>query len=254
MLNMLKLLPETNSLVTKLELVSNRPVVFMRVDSLPVLASIQIARKGASYHILQYRSSNSPLDYYIAQQVVTALRMFEQQDHLRFDFSSNGSGEKSLEAIIKSSTHLTPENRASLPNFVKVVHQWALMQLRSIPIGMRVDAWLFESFPNMRESIKNGLVEQQQMNAATLGMELDGLMPPSNQFAPATAYALFTDRLLETNYSIPFKAAGALVEGNALLDIFDQMRDDSGYDTQLVNAWARQLGMKDWYQWIPYQQ
>ncbi len=80
--------------------------------------------------------------------------MFEQPEGQRFDFSSDGSGEKNLEAIIKASVNLSPEDKKLLPMFVKSVHQWALMQLRSIPIGMRVDAWLFESFPNMRESIR----------------------------------------------------------------------------------------------------
>lgn len=250
---MLKLLYETTNLVTQLEQLSHRPVEFMRVDSLPVLASIKIARNGAPYHILQYRPSNSPLDYYIAQQVGTVLRMFEQPEGQRFDFSSEGSGEKAIESVIKASASISSEDMAELPMFVKSVHQWALMQLRSIPIGMRVDAWLFESFPNMRETIKNGLAEQQQMNAKMLGMHVGKLKPPSNQFAPATAYALFTDRLLGTSYSIPFKAVGALEDGIELLVIFDQMQQSSEYDIQLVDAWAKQLGMQGWYQWIPYQ-
>ncbi len=253
MRSMLKLLPETTNLVTQLEHLSNRPVEFMRVDSLPVLASIKMARNGASYHILQYRPSNNPLDYYIAQQVGIALRMFEQPEGQRFDFSSDGSGEKNIETIIKVSVNLSLEDRKLLPMFVESVHQWALMQLRSIPIGMRVDAWLFESFPNMRESIRNGLAEQQQMNAETLGMQVGGLLPPLNQFAPATAFALFTDRMLGTSYAIPFKAAGAMEDGKLLLNIFDQMQNSSSYDIQLVNAWAKQLGMERWYQWIPYQ-
>jgi hypothetical protein len=253
MLGMLKLLPETKNIVAQLELLSNRPVEFMRVDSLPVLASMKIARNGASYYILQYRPSNNPLDYYIAQLVGVVLRMFEQPASQRFDFSSDGSGEKILESNIKASANLSSKDMELLPMFVKSVHQWALMQLRSIPIGMRVDSWLFENFPNMRETIKNGLAEQQQMNAEMLGMQVGSLTPPSNQFAPATAYALFTDRLIGTNYTIPFKAAGTLEDGTALLEIFDQMQHSSAYDIQLVSAWAKQLGMRDWYQWIPYQ-
>lgn len=249
---MLNLLPETTHLVAQLEQLSHRPVEFMRVDSLPVLASLQIARNGAAYHVLQYRPSNNPLDYFIAQQVGIALRMFEQPESQRFDFSSDGSGEKNLEAIIRASSNLSAEDRELLPGFVSSVHQWALLQLRSIPIGMRVDAWLFASFPALREAITNGLAEQQQMNANMLGMQVGGLMPPANQFAPATAYALFTDRLLGTNFSVPFRAAGTLDDGQALLDIFDQMQHSGAYDIQLVNAWARHLGMQGWFQWIPY--
>jgi len=46
---MLNLLTETNQLVARLEQLSNRRVEFMRVDSLPVLASLKIARNGADF-------------------------------------------------------------------------------------------------------------------------------------------------------------------------------------------------------------
>lgn len=250
---MLKLLPETTMLVSQLEKLSGRSVQFMRVESLPVLATIKIARNGASYHILQYRPSNRPVDYFISQQVGVVIRMFEQPPEQRYDFASDGSGEKQLESIIKASGSLSAKDKELLPLFVKSVHQWALMQIRSIPIGMRVDAWLFETFPNMRESIKEGIAEQQQMNAEILGQRLGGLIPPTNQLAPAAAYALFSDRLLGTNFSIPFRAAGALRDGEELLDIFDELQSTSSYDTQLVNAWAAQLGMNSWYQWVHFQ-
>ena len=120
---MLKLLPETKNLVAQLEQLSHRPVEYIRVDSLPVLASIKLARNGAPYHILQYRPSNSPLDYYIAQQVGIALRMFEQPEGQRFDFSSDGSGEKALESIIKASARISSEDMELLPMFVKSVQQ-----------------------------------------------------------------------------------------------------------------------------------
>ena len=181
--------------MAQLEQLSNRPVEFLRVDSLPVLASLQIARNGATYHVLQYRPSNDPLDYYVAHQVGIVLRMFELPEDQRFDFASDGRGEKQIESILKASSNLSSSDKQMLPMFAKSVHHWALMQLRSIPIGMRVDAWLYESFPSMREIIANGLGEQQQMNAEVLGKHIGGLMPPLNQFAPAAAYALFSDRL-----------------------------------------------------------
>jgi hypothetical protein len=53
---------------------------------------------------LQYRQSNNPLDYYIAQQVGMALRVFEQPEAQRFDFSSDGTGEQHLEAVIKATS------------------------------------------------------------------------------------------------------------------------------------------------------
>jgi hypothetical protein len=250
---MLPLLPETTQLMAKLEQLSHRRIEFMPVDSLPVLASLKIARHGASFHVLQYRPSNDPLDYYVAQQVGTVLRMFELPEIQRFDFAGNDRGENAVESILRASSHLSSSDEAILPLFAKSVHHWAMMQLRSIPLGMRVDAWLYATFPNMRESIARGLGEQQQMNVQLLDQQAGGLSPPTNQFAPVTAYALFTDRLLGTSYEIPFKAAGALQDGRKLLNLFDTIQADPAHDRQLIDFWARQLGMTDWYQWVPYQ-
>lgn len=250
---MLPLLHETTQLVAKLEQLSHRRVEFMPLDSLPVLASLKLARHGASFHVLQYRPSNAPLDYYVAQQVGTVLRMFELPEEQRFDFAGNDRGEKAVESILRASSHLSSSDEAILPLFAKSVHQWAMMQLRSIPLGMRVDAWLYATFPSMRDSIARGLGEQQQMNVQLLNQQAGALAPPTNQFAPATAYALFTDRLLGTSYEIPFKSAGALREGKTLLNLFDTTPDDPAHDRQLIDFWARQLGMSDWYQWVSYQ-
>jgi hypothetical protein len=178
--------------------------------------------------------------------------MFELPEEQRFDFASDGRGEKELESILKALSNLSKNDKQMLPMFAKSVYQWALMQLRSIPIGMRVDAWLYESFPAMREYIAKGLGEQQQMNADVLGKQVGGLSAPTNQIGPAAAYALFTDRLLGTNYKIPFNAAGALEDGRMLLYFFDTIKNDIYHDRQLVDSWAKQLGMTNWYQWVPY--
>ena len=71
-----------------------------------------------------------------------------------------------------------------------------MMQLRYIALGMREDAHGYTQHFRVRESIAKGLGEQQQMNIQLLNQQAAGLAPSTNQFAPATANALFTARLL----------------------------------------------------------
>ena len=73
---MLPLRPETQALVEQLAALSGKPLEFMRDSSLSVLASLQIARNGAPYHLLCYRPSDEAVDYIVAQQVGFVLRMF----------------------------------------------------------------------------------------------------------------------------------------------------------------------------------
>lgn len=250
---MLPLRPETQALVQQLVALSGKPLEFMRDPGLSVLASLQIARNGAQYHVLRYRPSNDPLDYIVAQQVGFALRMFALPADLRVDFAATGAGEKAMKELIRASTSPSQANRALLPEFAKQVHQWALMQVRSIPIGMRVDDWLYRDYESLRELQAIGLASQQQMNANLLGQRVGGLSAPVAHLAPAAAFALFTDRLLGTQrYAIPFEAAGVLAEGRTLLEIFDATPDDPVHDRALVDHWAEKLGMSGWYEWVPY--
>jgi hypothetical protein len=250
---MLSLRLETQALVQKLATLSGKPLEFMRDPGLAVLASLKVARDGAPYHVLRYKPSNEPLDYIVAQQVGFSSRMFSLPVDLRFDFAATGKGESSMQDLIRVSTSPIEVDKALLPEFAKQVHHWALMQVRSIPIGMRVDALLYRDYESLRELQELGLASQQQMNANLLSQRVGGLTAPVAHLAPATAFALFTDRLLGVQrYAIPFEAAGVLAEGHALLKIFDATPDDPAHDLALVDGWADYLGMNGWYEWIPY--
>lgn len=248
------LLPESKQLLSLLESLSGRRVEFVRRDDLPVLASLQIARNGATVHQFHYRPSSQPIDYVLCRQVGVVIRMFQLPSSQRMDFSSDGSGEKVLAEMLSASRRLTESEIEILPAFAKMLNQWALMQIRSIPVGMRVDKWLYGTYPKLRVLIAQGLEIEQQTNATILSQRVESLSVPPSQLAPAAAYALFTDRLLGTaRYSIPFEAAGAISDGNALLALFDAIPDDPMQDRQLMDSWAQHLGMSDWYRWIPHE-
>lgn len=246
-------LPETKQLIELLESLSGRSVEFVRRDDLPVLATLQIARDGATVHFLHYRPDKGPIDYLVCQQVGIVIRFFQLPDDERMDFTSDGRGAKVLQEMLSASSNLSKTDKEMLPAFAKKLNEWALMQIRSIPVGMRVDAWLHASFPALRALVAKGLAIQQQMNADILGQRVGNLTVPPIQLAPAAAYALFTDRLLGTSrYAIPFEAAGALSDGQSLLKLFDTIQDDPSHDRQLADSWAQHLGMSGWYDWTRY--
>ncbi len=58
----------TRKVLRQVEDLSGKGIEFMREDDLPVLTTMQTARRGAPYHVVRYRPSNEPLDYFIAYQ------------------------------------------------------------------------------------------------------------------------------------------------------------------------------------------
>ncbi|MEO8122410.1 MAG: hypothetical protein ABI606_24190, partial [Rhodoferax sp.] len=204
-------------------------------------------------HVLHYRPTNEPLDYWVAYQAGYLLRLVELPPDERFDFAGTGDGVSHVNALLKVGQPLKDSDMALLPEFAQMTVHWALMNLRSYPIGMRIDQWLWSKYPALRELQVAGIDEMQQENVRVLSKSLGNLAAPVPLLAPLAAYALFADRLLGTSvHAIPYRAAGALSLGQELLGISDSIGTEPANDRKLVDAWASAIGMTSWYAWKPY--
>ena len=76
-----------NDILERVEVETGKSIQFLRDDKLSVLATLQMARNGAEFHVLRYKPSNDPLDYVVAFQAGFVLRLFENKKSKRFDFS-----------------------------------------------------------------------------------------------------------------------------------------------------------------------
>ncbi len=112
-----------------------------------MLATLQMARNGADFHVLRYQPTNEPLDYLIAYQAGFLLRLYENPPDRRFDFAPAPEAGKRVEPLISAAQPLAPSDKEMLPEFSGFVAQWALMNLRSLPIGMRIDHWIALEYP-----------------------------------------------------------------------------------------------------------
>jgi hypothetical protein len=251
--HMKNLRPETMGILEKVAEFSGRPVEFKPDSSLTLRATMQLARDGAPTHVLHYRPTNEPIDYWVAYQAGYLLRLVELPPDERYDFAGTGEGASQVEAMFKVAQQLRDSDKAVLPEFAQMSMHWALMNLRSYAIGMRIDQWLWSKYPELRELQAAGIDEMQQENVQVLSKRLGNLAVPVPLLASVAAYALFADRLIgKSLYSIPYRAAGALTMGQELLDISDSININAVHDRELVDAWASAMGMTDWYVWKPY--
>lgn len=250
---MKNLRPETMDILKRVETLSGCPVEFKPDSSLTLRATLQMARNGAPAHVLRYRPSNDPIDYWVAYQAGYALRLFDLPPNERFDFAGTGQGAEQVETLLKTGQPLTDDDKAVVPAFAQMTAQWALMNLRSYATGMRVDQWIADEYPALKDTQAEGVCSIQQENLQLLSKRVGSLSVPISLLAPVGAYALFADRLLGSSmYAIPYRAAGVLEAGKELLRISDTIGPDRGHDRELVDAWASSIGMTGWYTWTPY--
>jgi len=244
---------ETLGILQQIETLSGRPVEFKPDASLTLRATLQLARNGAPTHVLRYRPVNDPLDYWVAYQAGYLLRLLELPPSERFDFAGTGSAPAQVEALLTAGLKLTDAEESAAPRFAEATAHWALMNLRSFAIGMRIDQWLADKHSNLHLLQRQGMDALQQENLQLLSQRVGKLAIPVALLGPVAAYALFADRLLgKTTYAIPYRAAGALDLGAELLAIIDKLPADAAHDRELVDDWAASIGMTGWYSWIPY--
>ncbi len=240
-------------ILQRVESLGGRPVEFKPDSSLTLRATLQLARNGAPAHVLRYRPSNDPLDYWVAYQAGYLLRLLELPPDERFDFAATGTAAAEVQELLATGQPLTEGDKAALAQFAQMTAHWAMMNLRSYAIGMRIDQWLAKDHPALRDLQAAGMDAMQQENLQLLSRRIGSLSIPLPLMAPVAAYALIADRLLgQSGYAIPYRAAGVLDLGGELLAISDSMASEAAHDRELVDAWAGAIGMSGWYAWIPY--
>ena len=131
------------------------------------------------------------------------------------------------------------------------------LQLRSMPIAIRVDDWLYQHYPALREL-------QRKSNERQLQEAMQSLGPGIRAFAPqqiidanvsmSCAFARFWAQTWnEPEVALPFISAGYGKVGDDLLGLVQSQVSGPDGDRELVNRWAERLELTHWFQTIDKQ-
>lgn len=221
------------------------------------LATVKIARGRTPLHQVHYQpnASTSP-DYLIVFQCAFILRLFECAPESRFDLTSAPGAEVAIRPLVTAHPPCLGMPGDAVDRFVAFLRDTILMQLRSIPTGLRVDDWIRAEFPELRELQQQAMRRQLQDGAATLD-------PKTRQSVPETVFAssarmnaahaaFWTDRLQQPEFTVAYRSTGFLDGGEQLLKLYTELPAAPIGDRTLVDAWGKALGVTDWYQWQPY--
>ena len=251
----------TRTVVSLVENVSGCPVVVSEDASLKTLAASSIARGANRIHTISYNPSvvREP-DYLICYQCGFILRLFGVAESDRVDLAGTLEGRQIIHRLLTSADG--PGKKLNLPpDSVAVLRDQLfdglMQQLRSIPIGFRVDAWIMREYPELGQLQRDMAMRQIKDNLAALGPDIKKIAPKKiyqSNLSMSAAFAEFwARRFSDPTLSLPYKAAGFLKAGEELLAILEEIPDaPPSADRELVDAWGDQLSLTGWYQWVPY--
>ncbi len=236
---------------------SGLPVHVEADSSLPKneLAKVTMARGGMPFHrvAVQPHASATP-DYLIVYQCGFILRVYAVPPEARFAFAAVDAAEDTVRQWVVSNPKTPNLPEQTVVGLTGFLFNGILSQLRSIPVGLRVDSWILAEFPDLAELQQQALTKQLNDNAAALRADVQAMMPDkalATNIAMSAAFALYwAEKLTRSQIALLYQATGHLEVGRVLLDLWHRIPDDPAKDMALVDAWANRLDLSGWYRWV----
>jgi len=142
------------SATLEVERASGIPVIVQADPSLKLIARVNVARDSAPAHVVVFNPKyGEATDYHIVFQCGFVLRIYQTPLEKRFDVTSTESGRVEAEQLV---TEHVRRGTPNLPDHVQKqlaqqLYDGLILQLRSIPVGIRVDRWIRDTYPSLAE-------------------------------------------------------------------------------------------------------
>jgi hypothetical protein len=229
---------------------SGKPVVLQEDTRLPNLARIQIATVARPVHVLSYSPKAAPeLPYLVCFQCEIAKRAVLAAPDERFNVASTDATYRQVEKLLRDQKTI-PDTMVA--TYSQMITDGLGTQLRSMPIGIRVDRTLYRDHPELRGMQRSAAERSMKDNVGCLHPSIRAQAP--DLFIRATAgmnasFASAWSKLWnEEDHSVPYRLAGFIEQGEELLAALDAIPDSPTYDRELVSKWATLLGIDRLYQ------
>lgn len=236
--------------INELEVLSCAPVVLREDARLANLAKIQLEAGGQPVHVLSYNPTVvSELPYLVCFQCGMATRAILAAQDERFNVASNEDTYKQIENLVR-------RQRAIPDHMIRIYSQMITdglgTQLRSMPIGIRVDRSLYHDHPELRDLQRAAAERSMKDNVGCLHPSIRAQAPDLILRATAcmnAAFALVWSRLWHDEApNVPYRLAGFLAQGELLLDALDAISDSPNHDREVVSKWAALLKIDHLYE------
>jgi hypothetical protein len=236
--------------VDALEQLGGKPVVLQENSQLPNQAKIHIASSAEPVHVLTYNPAAAPdLPYLVCFQCGLAERVLRSAPNERFNVASTPETYDQVQKLVREKKAIRED---VLPTYSRMITDGLGIQLRSMPIGIRVDRQLYESHSELRGLQRAAAERSMKENVGCLHPNIRSMAP--DLFLNATvgmnaAFALGWSRLWSEDAPVvPYRLAGFLQLGERLLKELDAIPDTPTHDRELVATWSTMLGIDHLYQ------
>ena len=247
----------TRNLMAEVEQATGSLVVVNQDASLTTISTVLMVTPDRPGHIIRiHPKAPAGVDYYVAYYCQTILRLYENPPEERFIFGVGDKGRYQVRKLLDRSPIAKRVDAVGLTVMCERLLTGLMTHLRSIPIGMRVDNWIFTKLPELAEMQKNAIQPQLQENMASASEKFRRMVPAEVYNATMAINAAFAqfwaDKWSQPELALPYKASGYAAAGEKLLTILHDTSDSGRTDRAIIDAWGATLNVTGWYLWLPY--
>ncbi len=253
------LLSDTRKIIEEVKDKTGKDIIIRKSSSLNTYAIAKTARSSMPSHIIDYNPVHSNiLNYIIAHECGHMIRIYEEKNENRLmPYSDGGTMGKAvidIENNIKISYPL--ETRKKL--YPLWVHE-IITQLTGMPEDVRIEKWIFDNYPELRQSQQDTLVKQSNDIQGVTRHEIKEMTPEFlyngsgiiNLFYIKSINNIIGPAALKT-----LKKAGFYEKGIELYSgITEIMKKENSLanSIEITNYLAKNLGFEEWFKWIDFE-
>lgn len=237
----------------RIEATSGKPVLLQCDSKFAGHATIRVATNEQPAHVFFYKPEKEPvLPYLVAFQCEFALRTILADPAAQFDLVAKNNMSDDVAALMTN--YHTGKNQVPASAVLQLAGKFGNslgLQLRSMPITMRIDKQIHDDHPELRAFQQQSIDSQLQENMHALSPRAKELAPEEIIRPNASmnaAFAKFFSGLWNAPMVFaPYIAAGYSQVAAELLGYHEQISADFNHDRELVDAWAKHLGLDRWF-------
>ena len=231
---------------------SGYPVVVEERPSLEFDSEMQLARGSRRYHKLVISTPYvDHAEHFIISGAKKIIRFYEQSPEQRYLPGSRAT--QGLPEQEKGELSSGPWSELRLAELSDFLYQGTVRQLTSYPVDLRVEREIAEEFPEHREKQRAYLRRQVSDFEPSFLPEMAEAFPDRVSRANQAMNVAFAEKVAEITGHPVGDACRACPHhelGERLREDLDTVQEPGAQgDRQVTDAWARRLGLRQWYEW-----
>jgi len=251
----LELIPETKEILEKVESLTEKKFKFIPNNEITSHAKLKMARKEMENHIVYYKEGASQsINHIIAHECGHIIRIFKSNPSERLiPCISSKSSETAINEIandIDSMSKVMPKSKVE--KLIEMLFKGLVMQLTNQPVDLKIEEWIYNGYPGLREFQKLSFQSQLQEALGGLNKDVKAITPPKIfEASHSMNYAYFNVLSKKTEFDLHGSYEDFEFEnkGRLLIGIMGKYENNFDGDLKRINDWANILNLSSWYEW-----